>query len=574
MMTNFRAKRFTVLMALGLVAALQVPTGPAAAAEKAKPPAASAPPRPGAQPAPPAESPFPALEALESEIARLVETARPSVVGVIARSRVEDLLDALGQGVHIEGRLEESTGGPMAKRVGSGVVIDSKGHIVTLASVVSGASEISVVSSTGQRLPAQLRGLDDGSGIAVLVLAEPVSLRPIRFGDSDTLKPGALVTTFASAIGDSGGAAAYSLGFVSGMGVSLGPLHRGSYLRLNAHSAPGGGGGPVLDAQGRLAGIVFGGGGENEPGSAAIRWIEKTPRPERVPAPPEDSDEDVVSPDHSVRILRALHRSWSQGSGVSYAVPGNVVRRVASEIIQSGYVRRGWVGVRIEEDEPGEVDLLSVVPGSPAEAAGLMPGDRIVSYGIGAQSRQTLTSSAVLVDQIASSAPGVTLKLGILRDNAPKTITLVLGEAPPAARPQEGPPGMPGMPRLHASLMRMLRPTLGVEIDQAAGEDALRSLGSAQGAGLLILKVHDRSRAQEAGMQAGDLIVEAMGLPISTLESLREALHVQGDHVMPVKVLRQRRELILSVQPVPEPPPPPEAPDPPLHHRKSGSAPN
>ena len=88
----------------------------------------------------------------------------------------------------------------------------------------------------------------------------------------------------------------------------------------------------------------------------------------------------------------------------------------------------------------------------------------------------------------------------------------------------------------------------------------LLSLGAPDGAGLLVIKVYDRSRAQEAGMQSGDVIVEAMGLPITTLESLRQVLRAQGDRVMPVKVVRERHPLLLSVEPIPEPPPlPPPA---------------
>lgn len=562
--------RFAVLLVAGTLAAPAAAPLTPLAAESPRTPPAAAPPASPVPPAPPAGAPYPALEAVEREVARLVETARPSIVGVIARSRLEDLLDALGQRVRIEEHFEQTARGPMAKRVGTGVVIDSKGHVVTLASVVSGAVEISVVSSTGQKIPASLRGLDDESGIAVLLLSEPARLRPIRFGDSDTLKPGALVTTFSSPIGDAGGAPAYSLGFVTGTGVSPGPLRRGSYLKLNAHSAPGGGGGPVLDKQGLLTGIVFGG-GDGEPGSAAIRWFEKTPRSEVAPAPraePELPEEDPVSPDHSMRILKALHRSWGEGSGVSYAVPGNVVRRISDEIIRSGSVRRGWVGVRIEEDEPGEIALLAVVPGSPAETAGLKAGDRIVSFGIGTGSLQTLTSSALLVDQIASAAPGTTLRLGILRQQTPKTVSLVLGEAPKAVARREGPRGWTVM---NESLQRMARPTLGVEIDQDADEETLRSLGAPGGAGLLVVKVHEHSRAGEAGMQPGDLIVEAMGRPITTLESLRQALWAQGDAVMPVKVVRKGRELVLSIGPLPEPPPPPEAPPPRPPRPKRGS---
>src|SRR5262245_63974328 len=104
-MTGFLQRRLVLPMALGLVVSIGFSQASPAATEKTQPApkAAPAPPVKSAQPTPPADAPYPALDALEREIARLADNARPSVVGVIARCKLEELLDTLGQSVRIEG---------------------------------------------------------------------------------------------------------------------------------------------------------------------------------------------------------------------------------------------------------------------------------------------------------------------------------------------------------------------------------------------------------------------------------------------------------------------------------------
>ena len=167
---------------------------------------------------------FPALEAVEREVARLVESARPSVVTIIVRSRLAPLLGALGGEVRIEG--DTGDGGPIARRIGSGIVIDADGHIATLATLVSGATDVMVIPSKGEKIRARVLGTDDYSGLAVLDLGEAGRgpwLKSVVFADSDALKVGSLVTAFSSPSGHPDAAPVYSFGFVSGMGVSEGP---------------------------------------------------------------------------------------------------------------------------------------------------------------------------------------------------------------------------------------------------------------------------------------------------------------------------------------------------------------
>src|SRR5262245_21877949 len=136
-------------------------------------------------PPPPGPSgPFPALELLEREVGRLVEATRPSVVGVVARSSVESLLRPMSPELKMTPAPAQSPMSQMVRRVGSGLVVDREGNVATLASVVAGASEVTVVPSDGRRLKATIRGTDDMSGLAVLSLEPGTTLPPVSFADS------------------------------------------------------------------------------------------------------------------------------------------------------------------------------------------------------------------------------------------------------------------------------------------------------------------------------------------------------------------------------------------------------
>ncbi|HZI94506.1 MAG TPA: PDZ domain-containing protein, partial [Patescibacteria group bacterium] len=456
-----------------------------------------------------------------------------------------------GDNVRIEG--DTHGGGPIARRIGSGIVFDRAGHVVTLSSVVSGATEVIVLTAGGDKVKARVRGVDDYSGIAVLDLDQAGASRefaPVAFGDSDGLKIGALVTAFSSPFENPGSAPVYSFGFVSGMGVSQGPARRCSYIKFNAYAPPGAGGGPVLDSSGRLVGMLFGaGGGPRRQGEDLIHWDEPLLR--------DDDQDDVPSPDqtegHSsvnpIWILKSLKRAGSTEGGVAYAVPGNLVRRVSDQIIRTGAVRRGWVGVKIEESEPGEIRLLGVVPGGPADRAGLLAGDRIIAFN-----GLALTTAALLVDGISSSEPGTSVKLGIDRDGRKLTVPVSLGQGPePPPPPRAAPAPM---------VYRMRSPVLGVEVDTDTDDEVRQRLGAPEGVGLLVQTVHDDSRAGQAGLQPGDLLVEALGEPIRELEDLRRVLRRQGGREMQVTVFRKGKELVLHVAPAIPPVPPTPAPAP------------
>jgi serine protease Do len=145
------------------------------------------------------------------------------------------------------------------------------------------------------------------------------------------------------------------------------------------------------------------------------------------------------------------------------------------------------------------------------------------------------------------------MKISVLRDDRKLSFALILGESPqtPRRRLGGGPPPFPPM---------MRRPVLGIEVDQDLDDEVRRRLGAPAGIGLLVVRVQGESRAEEAGMKEGDLIVEALGSPLRTLIDLRHALREQGGREMIVKVIRDRREMTLEVPPAPPAPPAPQAP--------------
>jgi len=486
------------------------------------------------QPAPrPEETPeYPALQALEREIGRLVETARPSVVSVITRAHLESLLNAFGD----TSRLESPPGsGPLARRVGSGVVIDGKGHIVTVSSVVAGASEVVIVAHDGSKLSARIQGIDTASGLAVLLADESGSLRPARMSENPRIDVGSLVTTFGT---DQGGGPAYSVGFVAGSGVSQGPFRRGPYLKLDAYTAPGAGGGPVFDSRGELVGLVFGARDLPSTGQdPVITW--------EALSPP-DADDEFSS--QAREYLKALHRAGSSGAGVSYAVPVDVVRHVCDQIIKSGSVRRAWLGVTIESVEPGEVRLTRVVPDSPASHSGLEEGDQIVSVD-----REPLSVAEALVEKIAVATPGAVVRLGIVREGRRLEVPVTLGEREP--RRMAAPSGVWSF--------RFATPRLGVRLEEI--DDTQRAqLGAPQGIGIMVRHVEEGARAAAAGLKTGDLIISALGEEVRSITDLRRALREQDEEdPMPLDVIRAGKRMVLLVPPPVPAPAPPAPPAPP-----------
>lgn len=460
---------------------------------------------------------FPALEELEREVSRLVKETEGSVVSIVARLNYEEILRGMGKEVRITGGKEE-----LARRVGSGVVLDDAGHIVTTAAVVLGATDIVIIpGGGGAKRSAKIRGVDPYSGLAVLVPEQTEGLKPVRMAEKEA-QVGALVTGFGN---PAEAGPVYSFGFVSGTGIQEGPFRTGPFMKINAPTLPGAAGGPLFDTKGRLVGLLF---GADAPRRSVIKW---TPH-----------GQDADDPE-SIAMLESMHGRDAGGGSVSFAVPVDTLRHVTGQLIKWGEVRRGWMGVSIESPGPGEVVLTRVVRASPAAKAGLVTGDRVVAVD-----GTPLRTAEVLVERIARSAPGDVVRLAIVRAERRSDVVISLEARPePAEQP---------LPR-HTAIRR---PTLGVRIEQAELENG-EVPGVPPGVGLEVLEVTDSSRAAQAGLSEGDVLVEALGIPLRSVTDLRNALSMQGvGQLMPVKILRNGTIMVVTIPPPPAPPAPAPVP--------------
>jgi serine protease Do len=233
---------------------------------------------------------------------------------------------------------------------GSGVIVSPDGFIVTNAHVVRGARRLTIelpVAPSGESILAvrsravegRLVGLDLETDLAV-VKVEAKGLPALAFGDSDELRPGQLVLALGSPLGLDN---SVSLGIVSAVARQLEPESPMIYVQTDASINPGSSGGPLVDLQGRVMGI------------------------------------------------NTLNVSQAGGNdGLGFAAPSNIVRAVYEQLRATGRVRRGDIGVRPQTVTPvlaaglalprdRGVVLADVLPGSPAQRAGLRPGDIILT---------------------------------------------------------------------------------------------------------------------------------------------------------------------------------------------------
>lgn len=270
--------------------------------------------------------------------------------------------------------------------LGSGVIIDDKGHILTNDHVIKDADEIAVALQDGRSAVAKVIGRDPESDLAVLSI-ELKRLPVIRWGDSDLLKVGDVVL----AIGNSFGVGqTVTLGIISGTGRNqLGLSTFENFIQTDAAINPGNSGGALVNALGDLIGI-----------NTAIF-------------------------------------SRSGGSeGIGFAIPANLARGLLKQIIENGKVARGWLGVVIQELTPqlaesfhlkkgtGVIVSGVIVPG-PAADAGLKVGDIMVSIdGV------HVDNSRAALNKIASYRPGAQIKIELIRLGEKLSVHAKVSERP------------------------------------------------------------------------------------------------------------------------------------------------
>ncbi|MEC5386714.1 Do family serine endopeptidase [Uliginosibacterium sp. H3] len=332
-------------------------------------------------------APPPIATAGYGEAARV---ALPSVVHIFTSKEVRTprhpfLNDPLFR--HFFGDNADSSPQRRSSGLGSGVVVSPDGYILTNNHVVEAADEIEVALQDGRKMPAKIVGRDAESDLAVLRIDTPQPLPAITFADSDALHVGDIVL----AIGNPFGVGqTVTMGIVSALGRShLGINTFENFIQTDAAINPGNSGGALVDARGQLVGI-----------NTAIY-------------------------------------SRSGGSlGIGFAIPATGARKIMDEIIRTGSVTRGWVGVEVQEITPELAASFKLPPqgaliagvarSSPADKAGVQPGDAMVSVD-----GQPISNPQSMLEHIASQQPGKSVRFGFVRRGKPLDLSIEIGRRPP-----------------------------------------------------------------------------------------------------------------------------------------------
>ena len=279
--------------------------------------------------------------------------------------------------------------------LGSGVIVGSEGYILTNHHVIEAADEIEVAMNDGRQARAKLVGADPESDLAVLKV-ELKNLPAITFGRPDQANVGDVVL----AIGNPFGVGqTVTQGIVSGLGRShLGINTFENFIQTDAAINPGNSGGALVDANGNLIGVNT-----------------------------------------------AIYSRSGGSMGIGFAIPVSLARQVMDQIIATGSVTRGWIGVEVQDitpelaesfklpNESKGVLIAGVVRGGPADRAGVKPGDILVEV----EGKPVLDSSAML-NLVAEAQPGKVALLKVLRNTASVTVKLTVGKRPkPRPRQRE-----------------------------------------------------------------------------------------------------------------------------------------
>jgi len=406
----------------------------------------------------------PLHEELSRTFAAVSRDVQPAVVNVSTerRARATGIPDEF-----FERFFGQAPPAQTRRSLGSGVIVDPDGYVLTNHHVVEGAEEIHVQLGDLTTLDATVVGTDRATDLAVLRIEDDHPLPSASLGDSDALSVGQWVL----AIGNPFGVGqTVTAGIVSATRRVIGQGPYDDFIQTDAAINPGNSGGPLVDMQGKVIGI----------NSAII--------------------------------------SRSGGNmGVGFAIPVSMARNVYRQIREHGSVTRGWLGVSIQNltpelaeefGVPGEKGALVAQvlgDGSPAAKAGLQAGDVIVSFA-----GEPIESGRDLSMQVASVAPGTKAEVEYSRDGTRHTAEVTVArreeqDASPAGGPEES------------------GGRLGISGQDLTSRLA-QQLGTSSTTGVVVAGVEPGGAADDAGLMRGDIIHEANHETVESLAELKSAI--------------------------------------------------
>lgn len=378
---------------------------------------------------------------------------------------------------------------------GSGFIVSSDGLIFTNNHVVEGADKVTVKLADGRTFKAKIVGRDPQSDVAVLKV-KAKNLPTVPLGDSDKIEVGEWVIAIGNPFGLSH---TVTVGVVSAKGRSgLGITDYEDFIQTDAAINPGNSGGPLLNLRGEVIGM-----------NTAI-----------------------------------FTRSGGY-MGIGFAIPINIVKLVAQQLVKQGKVIRGWLGVVIQDLTPALAEefglkksegalVAEVLKNSPADKAGLKQGDVIVKYN-----GKSIKNASELRTFVGLTRPGTRVNLEVIREGKPLVLKVTIGEYPKEARISSASPEISD-----------LLEKLGFKVEALTPEIA-KELGYAVRHGVIISAVAPGSPAAMADLRPGLLIEEVNRKPVKSLSDFYEALALSketGRVLLLVRDQRFRRFVVLSLR--------------------------
>jgi serine protease Do len=380
--------------------------------------------------------------------------------------------------------------------LGSGVVVTGDGYILTNNHVIDNADDIRVELTDGRTFKAKLVGSDKPSDLALLKI-EATNLPSLPPGDSDSVKVGDVVLAVGNPLGIG---QTVTMGIISAKGRSTDTTD-GSYedfLQTDAPINHGNSGGALVSIKGDLVGI----------------------------------NSQIISP--------------SDGNiGIGFAIPANMARHVMDDLRKDGRVRRSQLGVSVQPvtsdlaeslglKQVNGVIVSAVTPGSAADHAGLKRGDVIRSFN-----NQPVQDTNSLRNRVADVTPGTSATVIVVRDGAEKTLSVKLDEAEASKSAKAADSTDPED-----------KASLGVAVAPLTPELASRAGLAKDAQGVMIQQVNPDGRAADAGLQAGDVILEVNRQPVQDVNELRTAVRKSPDRPTLLLVHRaERGQLFVTVRP-------------------------
>jgi serine protease Do len=371
-----------------------------------------------------------------------------------------------------------SKGGDLQPRktnsLGSGFIVDTSGIVVTNNHVIADADEINVIMNDGTKIKAELVGVDKKTDLAVLKFKPVKPLVAVKFGDSDKLRLGEWVIAIGNPF-SLGGTVTAGIVSARNRDINSGPYD--SYIQTDAAINRGNSGGPLFNLDGEVIGV----------------------------------NTLIISP--------------SGGSiGIGFAVPSKTVAGVVDSLRQFGELRRGWLGVRIQQVTDEIAESLNIKPArgaliagvedkGPAKPAGIEPGDVVVKFN-GKDIKEPKDLSRVVAD----TAVGKEVDVVIIRKGAEETRKVTLGRledgdkaVQAAAKTQAEPPEKP-----------VTQKALGLDLATLSKDLRTRYKIKDSVKGVIITNVEGTSDAAEKRLSAGEVIVEVAQEAVSNAADVKK----------------------------------------------------